>query len=70
LDRLAKVATVILVKNNFNRGDGLTLSQALSPITSLLRNEKQDQAEQVLHSTNTPFFIATIYEPRVQTGRE
>jgi hypothetical protein len=32
-----------LNKNNFNRDGGFILSQARSPITSMLLNEKQDQ---------------------------
>jgi hypothetical protein len=39
-----------LNKNNFNGDGGVILSQAWSPITSTLMNEKQDQTKQVLDS--------------------
>ena len=46
LDNLVKEAIEIhLKKNNFNRDSGFILSQAWSPTTSMLLNEKQDQTE-------------------------
>jgi hypothetical protein len=43
-----------LNKDNFNRVDGFILSQAWSPVTSMLLKGKQDQAERVLDSSNEP----------------
>ena len=47
-----------------NRDGGFALSQAWSPIISMLLKEKQDQARQV---PNHPF-LAASYEPSVRAG--
>jgi len=38
-----------------NRSNGFTLSQAWYPVTSILNNQKQDQAERVLNSAHQPW---------------
>jgi hypothetical protein len=45
LDHLVMEAIEIHLKKNFNRESGFILSQAWSPTTSMLLNEKQDQTE-------------------------
>jgi len=43
-----------LNKDNFNRDGGYIVSQAWSPVTSMLLKGKQNQAERVLDSSNEP----------------
>jgi len=39
---------------SMNRGNGFTLSHAWYPVTNILTNQKQDQAERVLNSAHQP----------------
>jgi hypothetical protein len=45
-----EITEICLNKNDFNGNSSFIRNQAWSPITSMLMNEKQDQAEQVLDS--------------------
>jgi len=47
----------VLSHISMNRGNGFTLNQVWYPVTSILTNQKQDQAERVLNSAHQAWLV-------------